>query len=79
MKAHAKIRINIYINIDAIGKAEYFLRVLWKKRTISTLRFDFDKHIRLYLAQCGVYLWEQRSHDRHLIAGQQNDREIEGR
>ena len=24
MKAHAKIRFNIYINIDAIGAAEYF-------------------------------------------------------
>lgn len=40
MKAHAEIRFNIYINIDAIAVAEYFLRVLWKKPSIATLGFD---------------------------------------
>lgn len=79
MKAHAKIRFNIYINIDAIGVAEYFLWVLWKKPSIRTLGCDLYKDVRLHLAQCRVYLWEQRSHDRYLIAWQQNDREIEGR
>ena len=43
MKAHAKIRFNIYINIEAIGAAEYFLRVLWKRRTFRSLGVDLDK------------------------------------
>ena len=37
MKAHAKIRFNIYINIDAIGVAEYFLWILWKILVIGCL------------------------------------------
>lgn len=37
MKAHAKIRFNIYINIDAIGVAEYFLPDLWKMNGITNI------------------------------------------
>ena len=37
MKAHAKIRFNIYVNIGAIGVAEYFLWVLWKMNRIGNL------------------------------------------
>ncbi len=57
MKAHAKIRFNIYVNIGAIVVAEYFLWVLWKKLSITTLGFDLHKVVRLHLAQGGVYLW----------------------
>lgn len=35
MKAHARIRFNIYINIDAIGAAGYFLRVFGRNHRLG--------------------------------------------